>query len=105
MFAVSSMKDNLNIANQDVRQCILADVRLNVLDGTMPAAFSNGNGSNGNGHHAQTAPAAPPVEPPQQQPFIDPLPQVPAALKARRQWVRWKLETVKGRDTKVPYQV
>ena len=37
--------------------------------------------------------------------FIDPLPMLPASLKALRQWVRWRLEDVHGRPTKVPYQV
>ena len=37
--------------------------------------------------------------------FIDPLPMAPASLKALRQWVRWKLEDVHGRPTKVPYRV
>ena len=36
---------------------------------------------------------------------FDPLPEVPAPMKAKRQWVRWRLETVNGRATKVPYQV
>ena len=36
---------------------------------------------------------------------LDPLPDVPAVMKAQRQWVRWRLETVKGKLTKVPYQV
>ena len=35
----------------------------------------------------------------------DPLPLVPAELKAKPNWVRWKLETVGGRLTKVPYQL
>jgi hypothetical protein len=35
----------------------------------------------------------------------DPLPFVPALFKQTRNWVRWKLENVDGRDTKVPYQV
>src|SRR5215472_8598926 len=34
----------------------------------------------------------------------DPLPLLPAELKAKPNWVRWKLETVNGRLTKVPYQ-
>ena len=37
--------------------------------------------------------------------FRDPLPEVPAVMKAKRQWVRWRLETVNGKPTKVPYQV
>lgn len=37
--------------------------------------------------------------------FVDPLPFVPAELKAKRNWVRWKLEAVDGRLTKVPYQL
>jgi hypothetical protein len=37
--------------------------------------------------------------------FEDPLPNVPAAMKAKRQWVRWRLETRNGRPTKVPYRV
>src|SRR5258708_35380898 len=37
--------------------------------------------------------------------FIDPLPDVPAFLKGLRQWVRWKLEVVNGKPTKVPYRV
>jgi hypothetical protein len=37
--------------------------------------------------------------------FIDPLPDVPAFLKGLPQWVRWKLEVVSDRPTKVPYQV
>jgi len=36
---------------------------------------------------------------------LDPLPDVPAVMKAQRQWVRWRLETVKGKLTKVPYQI
>lgn len=35
----------------------------------------------------------------------DPLPNVPAELKAKPNWVRWKLENVNGRLTKVPYQL
>ena len=35
----------------------------------------------------------------------DPLPLVPAELKVKRNWVRWQLEPVNGRLTKVPYQV
>ncbi len=38
-------------------------------------------------------------------PFVDPLPDVPAAMKAKRQWVRWHLETRNGKQTKVPYRV
>lgn len=38
-------------------------------------------------------------------PFLDPLPQLPASMKNRRQWVRWKLESVGKKTTKVPYQV
>lgn len=37
--------------------------------------------------------------------FTDPLPDVPAFLKGKNQWVRWKLEEVNGKLTKVPYQV
>lgn len=38
--------------------------------------------------------------------FVDPLPHVPAAMKAVRQWVRWKLEPgSNGRMTKVPHRV
>lgn len=37
--------------------------------------------------------------------FHDPLPEVPAVMKAKRQWVRWRLETVNTKPTKVPYQV
>jgi len=37
--------------------------------------------------------------------LADPLPLVPAELKAKPNWVRWKLETVNGRLTKVPYQL
>ena len=37
--------------------------------------------------------------------FIDPLPEVPVLLKSRPNWVRWKLEVVSGKPTKVPYQV
>jgi putative DNA primase/helicase len=37
--------------------------------------------------------------------FHDPLPEVPAVMKAKRQWVRWRLETVNGKRTKIPYQV
>jgi hypothetical protein len=37
--------------------------------------------------------------------FIDPLPEVPAAMKAVHQWVRWNLETRHGKQTKVPYQI
>ena len=40
------------------------------------------------------------------QAFVDPLPHVPAAMKAARQWVLWKLEPgSNGRMTKVPYRV
>jgi len=35
----------------------------------------------------------------------DPLPFVPAELKQKPNWVRWKLETVNERLTKVPYQL
>jgi putative DNA primase/helicase len=35
----------------------------------------------------------------------DPLPLVPSELKAKPNWVRWKLETIHGRPTKVPYQL
>ena len=35
----------------------------------------------------------------------DPLPDVPAVMKSKRQWVRWKLEPGEnGKPTKVPYQ-
>jgi hypothetical protein len=37
-------------------------------------------------------------------PFVDPLPEVPAVMKEKRQWVRWRLETVNGKPTKIPYQ-
>jgi putative DNA primase/helicase len=37
-------------------------------------------------------------------PQHDPLPMLPASLKVLRQWVRWKLEDVNGRPTKIPYQ-
>lgn len=37
--------------------------------------------------------------------FVDTFPFVPAELKAKRNWVRWKLEAVNGRLTKVPYQL
>jgi putative DNA primase/helicase len=30
---------------------------------------------------------------------------IPAELRAKPNWVRWKLETVNGRSTKVPYQL
>ena len=36
---------------------------------------------------------------------IDPFPAVPAALKARRQWVVWRQRIRGGKPTKVPYQV
>ena len=35
----------------------------------------------------------------------DPLPLVPAIFKQTPNWLRWRLENVDGRDTKVPYQV
>jgi putative DNA primase/helicase len=35
----------------------------------------------------------------------DSLSLVPAELKAKTNWVRWKMETVNGRLTKVPYQL
>jgi putative DNA primase/helicase len=37
--------------------------------------------------------------------FIDPLPEVPTVMKDKRQWVRWRLETRHGKQTKVPYRV
>src|SRR6266481_1074584 len=37
--------------------------------------------------------------------FVDPLPDVPAFLKTAPNWIRWKLETVNGKPTKVPYRV
>lgn len=37
--------------------------------------------------------------------FRDPMPEVPAVMKTKPQWVRWRLEIVNGRPTKVPYQV
>ncbi len=40
------------------------------------------------------------------EPFIDPLPNVPACLKSINNWVRWKLEAGdNGQLTKVPYRV
>lgn len=36
---------------------------------------------------------------------VDPLPDVPASLKNASNWVRWKLESVNNKMTKVPYQV
>jgi putative DNA primase/helicase len=52
-------------------------------------------------------PAVPPLVPPRmiQTEPTDPLPFVPAVLKEMRNWVLWRLETVNGRLTKVPYQV
>jgi hypothetical protein len=35
----------------------------------------------------------------------DPLPSVPPIFKHTPNWLRWRLENVDGRDTKVPYQV
>jgi len=37
--------------------------------------------------------------------FVDQLPEVPAFLKKIPNWLRWKLDIVKGKETKVPYQV
>jgi primase-polymerase (primpol)-like protein len=37
--------------------------------------------------------------------FVDPLPDVPAFLKNIPNWIRWKLEVVNGKPTKVPYRV
>jgi putative DNA primase/helicase len=38
--------------------------------------------------------------------FIDPLPEVPAFLKAIPNWIRWKIETGdNGKPTKVPYRL
>jgi hypothetical protein len=37
--------------------------------------------------------------------FVDPLPEVPAFLKNISNWIRWQLEVVNGRATKVPYRV
>jgi hypothetical protein len=42
---------------------------------------------------------------PQPHPDAGLLPLVPAELKAKQNWVRWRLETVNGRLTKVPYQL
>ena len=60
----------------------------------------------------ETGPAvvlAPPVVPINNNPGVlataDPLPCVPSSLKIINNWVRWKLETVNGKPTKVPYQV
>jgi putative DNA primase/helicase len=47
---------------------------------------------------------APPIEKSEPE-FIDPLPEVPAFLKNIPNWIRWKLENVSGRATKVPYRV
>lgn len=45
-------------------------------------------------------------ERPPQANFVDRLPDVPAAMKAQHQWVRWKLEPgSNGTMTKVPYRV
>jgi hypothetical protein len=37
--------------------------------------------------------------------FVDPLPEVPSFLKNIPNWIRWQLEVVNGRPTKVPYRV
>jgi putative DNA primase/helicase len=38
--------------------------------------------------------------------FVDPLPEVPAVMKEKSQWVRWKLEPgANGKPTKIPYQI
>lgn len=37
--------------------------------------------------------------------LVDQLPDVPAFLKNIPNWIRWKLETVNGKPTKVPYRV
>ena len=52
--------------------------------------------------HIYNGKALPTVEAQEQ---LDPLPDVPRTLKQLRQWVRWRLETVSGKPTKVPYQV
>jgi putative DNA primase/helicase len=36
---------------------------------------------------------------------VDPLPELPAFLKGINNWVRWKLETVNNKPTKVPYRM
>lgn len=42
------------------------------------------------------------VEPKQ---FIDPLPKFPQSLKDKPNWVRWKIASVNGKLTKVPYRM
>ena len=37
--------------------------------------------------------------------FTDPVPKFPAALKAKKNWLRWKIAQVNGKLTKVPYKL
>jgi len=37
--------------------------------------------------------------------FVDPLPDVPAFLKNIPNWIRWRIEIVNGKPTKIPYRV
>lgn len=65
---------------------------------TAPATDLRGAAPNANAEQTQTL-----ARPPQAN-FVDPLPDVPAAMKAQHQWVRWKLEPgSNGTMTKVPY--
>src|SRR5437879_6404111 len=46
-----------------------------------------------------------PSNPPSNSNFQDPIPQFPAALKAKRVWCLWRYEKRDGKQTKMPYQV
>jgi hypothetical protein len=49
--------------------------------------------------------AAPTVASAPAQKFADPLPKVPQQLKEKNNWVLWKLASVNGKFTKVPYKL